>query len=105
MQALGGARVLDLSIDVAGAYCGKLLADYGAEVIKVESPGRGDPLRAVDPADDSSYSEKSPLFLHLNANKQGITLDIECATGQEVFKELVQVSRRGHRELQPGAVA
>ena len=102
MQALGGARVLDLSIDVAGAYCGKLLADYGAEVIKVESPGRGDPLRSVDPADDSSYSEKSPLFLHLNANKQGITLDIECATGQEVFKELVQVSDVVIESFSPG---
>ncbi len=102
MQALGGVRVLDLSVDVAGAYCGKLLADYGAEVIKVEDPRRGDPLRYTDPASDSSFTEKSALFLHLNVNKQGITLDLECATGQELFRELVRVSDVVIESFSPG---
>ena len=100
MQALGGVRVIDMSIDVAGAYCGKLLADYGAEVIKVEDPRRGDPLRYVDPASDSSFSEKSALFLHLNANKHGITLDVRVFDRTGTVQRTGAGVRRCHRELQ-----
>ena len=70
-------RVLDLSTGIAGAYCTKLLADYGARVIKLEPPQVGDPVRRRGPFPDDIYdSEKSGLFLFLNTNKEGITLNL-----------------------------
>lgn len=89
-QALSGVKVLDLSWHIAGPYCTKLLADYGADVIKVERPSKGDPARAMGPffKDDPS-PEKSGLFLHLNTNKKGITLNLKTATGKKIFKQLV----------------
>jgi len=90
-QALCGVKVLDLTWYIAGPYCTKLLADYGAEVIKVERPGQGDPARRLGPfLGDEPDPEKSGLFLHLNTNKRGITLDLKSDTGVKVFKELVK---------------
>ena len=76
MSALTGIRVVELAESVAGEYCGKLLADFGAEVIKVEAPGRGSPTRAMAPivADDAGR-EGSALFAYLNTNKQSLVLD------------------------------
>ena len=91
--ALQGVRVLDVSYGIAGPFCAKMLADYGAEVIKVEPPGLGDPSRTVGPFPDGvSHSEKSALYLHLNTNKKGVTLDIETRAGVGIFKRLVQES-------------
>ena len=88
-QALTGVRVLDLSGNVAGAYGAKLLADFGAEVLKVEPP-EGDHLRRLGPfPGDIPNPEKSGLFLWLNLNKQGITLDVCTATGLELLRRLV----------------
>ena len=90
-QALTGIKVLDLSHYIAGPYCTKLLADYGAEVIKVERPGVGDGARRLGPFyRDDPHMEKSGLFLHLNTNKKGITLDLEVGSGIKIFKELVR---------------
>jgi crotonobetainyl-CoA:carnitine CoA-transferase CaiB-like acyl-CoA transferase len=76
---------------VAGPYCAKLMADMGAEVIKVEPPGRGDEARSRGPfLGDEPDPEKSGLFLYLNTNKLGITLDPETATGKRLFKELIE---------------
>jgi len=74
-QPLAGLRVVELATGVAGPFAGKLLADFGADVIKVEPPG-GDPTRAFrfDPGDDED-PETGPLFLHLNANKRSIVAD------------------------------
>lgn len=84
-----GIRVLDLSQGIAGPYCTKLLADFGATVVKVEPPG-GDPARRAGPfPDDVPHPEKSGLFLYLNTNKKGVTLDLETATGASVLKSLV----------------
>ncbi len=88
MRALAGVKVLEYAGFIAGPYCGRLLADLGAEVIKIEPPG-GDPARAYGPfAGDVPHPEKSALFVHLNTNKLGITLDLEAKEGQQIFREL-----------------
>ena len=72
--ALADITVLDLTHHIAGPYCTKLLATYGAEVIKIERPGTGDPARQTGPfPGDVPHPEKSGLFLHLNTNKQSVT--------------------------------
>ena len=89
--ALADLRVLDLTHYIAGPYCTKLLADYGAEVIKIERPDGGDPARRYGPfPHDEPHPEKSALFLHLNTNKRGITLNLKTAAGKELFTELVR---------------
>ncbi len=75
--ALTGLKVLDFSHHVAGPYCSKLLADYGAEVIKIEPPS-GDGARRFGPfPGDVAHPEKSGLFLHLNTNKRGAVIDLK----------------------------
>jgi crotonobetainyl-CoA:carnitine CoA-transferase CaiB-like acyl-CoA transferase len=88
--ALSGFTVLELGEDVSAAYCGKLLADYGADVIKVE-PLDGDPTRRHGPfPDDLPHPEKSALFLYLNTNKKSITLDLSTASGARLVRRLVE---------------
>lgn len=82
-------RVLEVGEFISAPYCGKLLTDLGAEVIKIEPPGAGDGSRQYGPFRDAPDPERSGLFLYLNANKKGITLDLASATGQDVLKELV----------------
>ena len=90
-QVLSDVKVLDLTWYIAGPYCTKLLADYGADVIKIERPGEGDPTRRLGPfLNDELHPEKSGLFLHLNTNKRGITLNLKSETGKRIFKELVK---------------
>ncbi|MBW1687364.1 MAG: CoA transferase [Deltaproteobacteria bacterium] len=87
--ALTGYRVLDLA-DAKGAYCTKLLADLGAEVIKVECP-QGDPTRGLPPfAEDIPDLERSLPFLFRNANKLGITLNLETEDGKRLLGRLVE---------------
>ena len=89
--ALEGVRVIDLTHHVAGPYCTKLLADFGADVIKVERPPSGDPARRAGPFfGDRPHPEKSLLFLYLNTSKRSITLDLKTATGAHIFRRLVQ---------------
>jgi CoA:oxalate CoA-transferase len=88
---LHGLQVVELGPDLSGAYCGKLLADLGAEVIKVEPPGIGDECRAMRPfKDDIAGPERSGLFLYLNTNKLGITLDIEQVAGRDILLDLLR---------------
>jgi crotonobetainyl-CoA:carnitine CoA-transferase CaiB-like acyl-CoA transferase len=88
-QTLGQYRVLDLT-DEKGFLCGKILADLGADVIKVERPG-GDPARNIGPFyHDEPHPERSLYWLGHNVNKRGITLNIESADGRELFKKLVR---------------
>ena len=73
-QALTGLTVIDLSQNIAGPYCTKLLADMGAKVIKIEQPGLGDPSRLEGPFPENKPDlNKSGLFTYLNNNKIGIT--------------------------------
>src|SRR5262249_7985257 len=71
-------------------YCGKLLADMGAQVVKIERPGAGDRSRTRGPfPKDDPHPEKSGLFLYLNTNKQGVTLDIAQPPGMELLERLL----------------
>lgn len=89
--ALSGYRVLDLA-DSKGAYCTKLLADLGADVIKIERP-EGDPGRGIPPfVDDTPHPEKSLYFLHRNTNKRGITLNLDISVGRNILKKLVKTA-------------
>jgi crotonobetainyl-CoA:carnitine CoA-transferase CaiB-like acyl-CoA transferase len=89
--ALADITVLDLTHHVAGPYCTKLLAAYGAEVIKIEPPGGGDAARQAGPfPSDTPHLEQSGLFLHLNTNKQSVTLNLKHRRGQELVRELVK---------------
>ena len=77
-QALAGLKVIELGDLVSAPYCCKLMADLGAEVIKIEKPGAGDIARSMKPfAGDIPGTERSGLFLYLNTNKLSITLDIQ----------------------------
>lgn len=90
-KALEGVRVLELCSMISGPYCTKLMGDLGAQVIKVEAPNTGDEARMRGPfPGDVPHQEKSGLFLFLNTNKLGITLNINTSPGREIFKELVK---------------
>ena len=85
--ALSGLRILDLA-DEKAAFCAKLLADMGAEAIKVEKPG-GDPSRRAGPFWEKVPNPEGSLsFLYNNTNKLGITLNLESGEGQEIFRQL-----------------
>ena len=88
--ALSGLTVLDSGHYIAGPFCAKLLACLGAEVIKIERPGRGDGARRVGPfPGDIPHAEKSGLFLYLNTGKKGITLNLKSSAGLSIFRKLV----------------
>lgn len=88
--ALSGVKVVEFATMVSGPYCGKLLADMGADVIKAEPP-RGDPARECGPFPNTgSDRERSALFLYVNTSKRGVVLDVEKPEGAEVFKRLIR---------------
>ncbi len=88
-EPLLGMRVIDLTTDLAGAYCTRLLAVFGAEVIKVERPGTGDPLRAKGPFYDGANGRpESVPFAYLNVNKLSVELDIDAEDGQGAVRQL-----------------
>ena len=93
-MALDGLRVLDLTRSFAGPYCTKLLADLGAEVLKVEPPFSGDPSRHMGPfPDDVPNPEASGTFLYLNTNKKSITLNLEAASARELLTRMLAPTR------------
>jgi crotonobetainyl-CoA:carnitine CoA-transferase CaiB-like acyl-CoA transferase len=91
MSALTGIRVVELAESVAGEYCGKLLADFGAEVIKVEAPGRGSRTRAMAPIVGNGC-EGSALFAYLNTNKQSVELDIAAVADVQRLHKLIGIA-------------
>lgn len=82
---LSDLRVLDLTEHMAGPFCTMILADMGAEVIKLERPGRGDSSRAM-----GDGSERNPYFRYINRNKKGITLNYKQPEGKALFLKLVE---------------
>ncbi|MCW3027112.1 MAG: L-carnitine dehydratase/bile acid-inducible protein [Solirubrobacterales bacterium] len=88
---LEGVRVLDLSRLLPGGFCSLLLADFGAEVLKVEDTGMGDYIRWSPPFYDGAHeSARSALFLSLNRNKRSIRLDLKHERGREALLRLVR---------------
>lgn len=85
-KALQGIRILDLTQYEAGPSCTQVLGWLGADVIKVEQPGKGDPGRSVQISDSSKTSS---YFLSLNSNKRSVTLDLKNDSHKEVFRDLV----------------
>jgi crotonobetainyl-CoA:carnitine CoA-transferase CaiB-like acyl-CoA transferase len=81
---LDGVTVLDLTEHMAGPFCTMILADMGAEVIKLERPGAGDSSRAM-----GDGSERNPYFRYINRNKKSLTLDYKGPRGREVFLKLI----------------
>src|SRR6187399_1420427 len=88
--ALQDFRIVECGDMVAAAYAAKLMADMGAEVIKIENPAGGDTARQRGPFPGKiPHPEKSGLFLYLNTNKRGVTLNLETSRGQDIFQRLV----------------
>src|SRR5260370_42623148 len=88
--ALSSLKIVEVGEMVSAPYCSKLLADMGAAVVKVERPGAGDRARTRGPfPGDQPNPETSGLFLYLNTNKRGVTLDIAQPDGFEIFEKLV----------------
>ena len=99
---LQGLRVVELGESVSAPYCSKLLADMGAGVVKIERPGVGDQNREYGPfLNDQPHHERSGLFLYLNTNKQGVTLDLETPTGREILGGLLAKSQVFVHNLHP----
>jgi formyl-CoA transferase/CoA:oxalate CoA-transferase len=101
---LAGVRVLDLSRMLAGPYGSMLLADLGAEVIKIEEPGGGDPMRAMGPP-FLGPDRESAYFLSINRNKKSVALDLETPDGRAVFHDLCRVSDVVWENFRPGVMA
>lgn len=90
-QALAGLKVVEFGSFISAAYCTKLMADLGAEVIKIEEPQKGDESRDYGPfPDDIPHPERSGLYLYLNTNKFGVTLNVKTATGLKIIRELLR---------------
>ena len=87
-QPLKGIRVLDLTRVLAGPYCAMLLGDMGAEVIKIEEPGKGDDTRGWPPF----VGGESTYFMSVNRNKKSVTLNLKAPEGRELLKQLAKKS-------------
>ena len=103
---LSELRVLELTHQPSGAYCAKLLADQGADTIKVEPPGWGDQARHEPPfIDEVPHPDRGTSYLAFNTNKRGITLDVEQAEGRELFERLATTADIILESCPPGRLA
>ncbi len=102
---LAGYTVLDLTHAVCGPFCTKILADLGAEVVKIERPGLGDSARCMPPfRGHVPHLETSAWFLYLNGNKKGVTLNLKTETGARLFKELAKGAEAVVESFRPGVM-
>ena len=113
---LQGVRVLDLTHYISGPYCTKLMATMGAEVMKVERPGTGDPIRQFGPSANSRRSERAnssqdrralesgAWFLYLNTSKKSLTLDLKSDEGRTILRQLAQKSHMLVENFAPGTM-
>src|SRR6056297_411396 len=98
--ALKGVRVLDLTRVLAGPYSTMIMADLGAEVIKLEIPGKGDDTRQFGPF----IGKESSYFMNLNRNKKGITLNLKSEKGKDLFRKMVKESDVVIENFRPGTM-
>ena len=99
-------RVVELAHRPSGAFCAKLLADQGADAIKVEPPGWGEQSRHEPPfIGEEPHPDRSSTFLAFNTNKRGITLDVEQASGRDLFLRLAQSADIIIESYEPGRLA
>ena len=103
-RPLSGIRVVGLEQYMAGPYCTMLLADAGAEVIKIERPGTGDPRRAMPPFAERDGKRKAAGFMSYNRNKKSLALNIRSDRGQEVFRRLAATADVVVENLRPGSM-
>lgn len=95
MTALQGIRVLELAENVSGEYCGKLLSDFGAQIIKIEKPGRGSPTRHLGPFFSPELSQGEPglensgLFAYLNTGKHSVEIDLSTPQGKAALQHFL----------------
>ena len=105
-QAFKKVVILDCTEGIAGGYCTKLLADFGATVIKIEKPGTGDTTRRMGPfLNDEPDKEKSGTFFYLNTNKKSITLNLETEAGKNIFLKLLEKADVVVENFTPGKMA
>ncbi|MDJ0947411.1 MAG: CoA transferase [Alphaproteobacteria bacterium] len=103
-RPLSGVRVIGLEQYMAGPYCTLLLADAGAEVIKIERPGLGDPRRAMPPFAEKEGAKKAAGFMGYNRNKKSLALDLSKPEGRDVFKRLAATADVVVENLRPGSI-
>jgi crotonobetainyl-CoA:carnitine CoA-transferase CaiB-like acyl-CoA transferase len=115
---LQGVRVLDLTHYLSGPYCTKLLATMGADVVKIERPGAGDPARRIGPfavpltssfegaapPEDGMKGESGAWFLYLNTSKKSVTLDLKTGPGKEILLRLARNSDIVVENFAPGTL-
>ena len=104
-RPLDGIRVTGLEQYMAGPYCTMLLADAGAEVIKIERPGSGDPRRAMPPFAEKDGKKKAAGFMGYNRNKKSLALNLRDPKGQDIFKLLTAQSDVVVENLRPGSMS
>ena len=103
-KPLEGVRVVEVGQYIAAPYCAMLLADQGAEVIKVERPDGGDPRRGYDPLVERGGKRTSGGFVPYNRNKKSVTLDLSTEPGGKVFRRLLRTADVLVENLRPGAL-
>ncbi|MCJ7626963.1 MAG: CoA transferase [Longimicrobiales bacterium] len=104
IRPLSGVRVIGLEQYMAGPYCTMLLADAGAEVIKIERPGKGDPRRGIPPFARRDDCKKAGGYMAYNRNKKSLALNVGAEEGREVLRRLARVSDVVVENLRPGAM-
>src|SRR5437867_739216 len=105
MHLLSGLRVIDLSTEIAGPYCTKLLADAGADVLKIEHPDGGDPLRRWTASGTAlSLDEDGVLFRFLNTSKRSAAVDYTTADGRERVLALAADAELVIESMTPGTI-
>lgn len=104
-KALSGITILDFTEGISGPYATKLLADYGATVIKIERPGIGDIARRMGPFhEDAPHLEKSGMFLFLNTNKRSLTVNLQTNAGANIVRTLLKTADAIVESYKPGTM-
>ncbi|MEK6530853.1 MAG: CoA transferase, partial [candidate division NC10 bacterium] len=98
---LAGVRAVDLTRVLAGPFCSMMLGDMGAEVIKVEEPGKGDDTRTWPPFSGG----ESTYFMSVNRNKKSLTLNLKAPEGQRILRRLIRRSAVLLENFRPGTMA